>query len=260
MKVAIMGAGAFGTALGGLLVENKYDVDYYDVKGNKKLDQVLSGAEVVVLAVPSGAVSETLPLLPKNLPLVIATKGILTLDTFKDFEDYMILSGPGFADDIKAGKRTRLVATDQRIIKMFSTIYLTFDYTDDERGVLMCGALKNVYAVQAGLMGLIPNTEEHVGFLYAAAQEMKAILVANGAKVETVDLPCGEGDLEITCAKPSRNYEYGMKLRADANYSPEKTVEGLAALEKIKQGDIVVPEEARYLRVLMADDRLERRD
>ena len=38
MKVAIMGAGAFGTALGGLLVENKYDVDYYDVKGNKKLD------------------------------------------------------------------------------------------------------------------------------------------------------------------------------------------------------------------------------
>ena len=32
MKIAILGAGAFGTALGGILANKGYDVDYYDSK------------------------------------------------------------------------------------------------------------------------------------------------------------------------------------------------------------------------------------
>ena len=30
MKIAILGAGAFGTALGGILADKGYDIDYYD--------------------------------------------------------------------------------------------------------------------------------------------------------------------------------------------------------------------------------------
>ena len=36
MKIAILGAGAFGTALGGILADNGYDIDYYDPKIEKE--------------------------------------------------------------------------------------------------------------------------------------------------------------------------------------------------------------------------------
>ena len=117
MKIAVLGAGAFGTALGGILAGKGYDIDYYDSKvEQEKLADVLVGSIYILLCVPSKAVPHLLPYLLKDKPLIVATKGILSDKTFDDFEDYMILSGPGFADDIKAGKQTKLTATDKRII------------------------------------------------------------------------------------------------------------------------------------------------
>lgn len=253
MKIAVLGAGAFGTALGGILADKGYDIDYYDSKLEKEtLSDVLDGAQYIVLCVPSKATPYLLPYLPKNKPLIVATKGILSDKAFARFEDYMILSGPGFADDIKAAKKTKLTATDDRIVELFGTDYLTFDRTDDERGVLMCGALKNVYAIMAGLSGLEPGTAGHAAFLVKVSEEMKALLSANGANPDTVDLVCGKGDLKITCAEPSRNYEFGCKLRKDAKYQPEKTVEGVSALKRIKRREIVVPDAAIILKELIA--------
>lgn len=252
MKIAVLGAGAFGTALGGILANKGYDIDYYDSRlESEKLGDVLADAKYVVLCVPSKTVPHLLPYLPKNKPLIVATKGILSDKTFAEFNDYMILSGPGFADDIKAGKQTKLTATDARIVDLFSTDYLTFDDTDDKRGVLMCGALKNVYAIIAGLRKLEPGTEEHKKYLKDVAREMKILLAANGAKSDTVDLVCGKGDLKITCAYPSRNYEFGRILRENPEAKPEKTVEGVSALKRIKRGEIVVPEEVAILQELM---------
>lgn len=252
MKIAIMGAGAFGTALGGILADKGYDVEYYDSKiGNKSLGDVLEGAKIIVLAIPSAAVSYLLPHLPKNLPLIVATKGILDDKLFQEFGDTMVISGPGFADDIKAGKETKLTATDSRVVEMFGTDFLTFDMTKDKRGVLMCGALKNVYAILAGLLDLKRGTSEWNDFIKAAAQEMKDILALNGAHPETVDLVCGIGDLKLTCDTPSRNYQYGCILRRDSNAKPDKTVEGLTALNKIKRGEIKIPDSVVLLCKLM---------
>jgi glycerol-3-phosphate dehydrogenase (NAD(P)+) len=170
---------------------------------------------------------------------------------FDEFKDDMILCGPGFAADIKNHKKTILTATDQRVIDMFSTDYLSFDYTDDERGVLMCGALKNVYAIMAGLLDLKEGTPEHTKFLNDVAGEMKLILENNGAHGETVDLVCGKGDLKITCNYPSRNFEFGQILKDNPKAEPEKTVEGLSALRRIKRGEIKVPSDAIILRDLM---------
>ena len=78
MKIAILGAGAFGTALGGVLAEKGYDIDYYDPKlEQERLEDVVERAEVIVLAAPSKAVPHLLPHLPKNKPLIVATKGLL---------------------------------------------------------------------------------------------------------------------------------------------------------------------------------------
>ena len=253
MKIAVLGAGAFGTALGGILTNKGYDIDYYDSRlEREKLSDVLADAKYIVLCVPSKAAPFLLPYLPKNKPLIVATKGILSDKAFDDFKDYMVLSGPGFADDIKAAKKTKLTATDGRIIELFGTDYLTFDKTNDRCGVLMCGALKNVYAILAGLDGLEPNTKEHARFLTDVAEEMKALLSANSAQSETVDLVCGKGDLKITCAYPSRNYEFGRILRKNPDAEPEKTVEGISALKRIKRGEITVPAEAIKLKELIA--------
>jgi glycerol-3-phosphate dehydrogenase (NAD(P)+) len=252
MKIAILGAGAFGTALGGILAEKGYDIDYYDSRNSgDTLADTLVDSKAIVLAVPSKAAPYVLPKLPKEVPLIVATKGILSSEMFDEFKDYMILSGPGFADDIKAQKKTILTATDERVVEMFGTDYLSFDRTDDKRGVLMCGALKNVYAVMAGLLNLKEGTSEHGKYLKDVAIEMKSILNENGASGDTVDLVCGKGDLKITCNYPSRNYEFGQILRKNPKAEPEKTVEGISALKRIKRGEIRVPDDAIILKDLI---------
>lgn len=252
MKIAILGAGAFGTALGGILADKGYDIDYYDSKVEKEsLSKVLSDSKYVVLAVPSIAAPHLLSHLPLDKPLIVATKGFLDNHNFKDFKDYMVLSGPGFAADIKDKKETHLTATDQRIVDLFATDYLTFDFTDDKNGVLMCGALKNIYAIYAGYLNLKPGSLEHEKYLTEVAEEMQALLLANSGKPETVKLACGIGDLRLTCDYPSRNYEFGQILRDNPKAKPEKTVEGLTALSKVKRGDIKVPDTALKLKELM---------
>lgn len=254
MKIAILGAGAFGTALGGVLAGNGYDIDYYDTRIEKeRLSDVVEDSKYIILCVPSKAAPYVLPYIPKNKSLIVATKGILLDKTFCDFKDWMVLSGPGYAVDIKACKLTHLTATDERIIDMFATDYLDFDLTSDKKGVLMCGSLKNIYAIGAGLLDLKAGTEKHEKYLKDTADEMRALLFSNGADPRTVDLNCGIGDLRITCYSPSRNYEYGQKLRENPEYEPENTVEGLSAIRRIRRGEVVLPGNLKYLHEIMEE-------
>ena len=248
MKITVLGAGAYGLALGGILVQNGHLVNYYDIRfKDTSLKKALSGTEMILLAVPSKVAPYLLPHLPKNLPLIIATIGFLSKKPFASFMDLMAISGPGFADDIKAKKETRLTATDQRIVDLFTTSYLTFDYTDDVDGVLMCGALKNVYAILAGWLGLGRNSKEWNKYIDGVLEEMKRILCINGANPQTVDLACGIGDLKLTCGSPSRNFEFGRKLRFNHFIDSGETVEGLVAINRICRGAIKTPHDAKYL-------------
>ena len=252
MKIAILGAGAFGTALGGILAEKGNDIDYYDTRMEReRLSDVLAGSKYVVLCVPSEAAPYVLPHLSKEQSLIVATKGILSDVPFSEFRDYMVLSGPGFAQDIKDHKKTLLTATDSRIVDLFTTDYLQFDFTEDRRGVLMCGALKNVYAILAGMRGLKRGSTPWREFIDKVTEEMELILEANGAEASTVDLACGIGDLKLTCGLPSRNYEYGTIIKDNPGYEPKNTVEGLSAIRRIKRYDISVPEKAKLLKEVM---------
>ena len=242
MKISILGAGAFGTALGGILADNGYDIDYYDSKlERERLSDNLNGAKYVVLCVPSKAAPFVLPYIPEHLPLIVATKGILSDEHLVRFNDWMVLSGPGFADDIKARMQTDFTVTDKRLMKMFSAPYVRFDLTPDRRGVLMCGALKNVYAILAGIKGLERDTSLWNQYVKDVIDEMRRILAVNEADVSTVDLCCGIGDLKLTCGMPSRNYEYGVILRNNPRYQPVNTVEGLSAIKRIERGEIRLP-------------------
>lgn len=252
MKIAVLGAGAYGKALGGILEDNKHEVAYFDPKiENCSLKTVLDDAKYMLLAAPSEAAVKLLGKLLKDIPLIVATKGLLSTEVFDDFKKYIIMSGPGFADDIKAKKLTRLTATDTIVAELLATDFITFDFTSDKRGVLICGALKNVYAVYAGILGIKPGTAKHKLYIDSAVYELKDILVANGANADTSELSCGRGDLEITCGLPSRNYEFGQILRKNSKAKPEKTVEGVAALRRVKKGEIIVPNSAKILKELI---------
>ena len=161
------------------------------------------------------------------------------------------MSGPGFAKDIKRHQPVKLTATDRRVVDWFGTEFMAFDFTSDRRGVMLCGALKNVYAILAGRLELEPGSAELENYLDEAKEEMKTILVANGCEAATADLSCGVGDLALTCTPSSRNYQFGRKLRDDPEAQPEETVEGVSALKRIERGEIVVPAEAFRLRYLL---------
>ena len=252
MRITVLGSGAYGSVLGHLLEDKKHEVAYFSLETKNTLKEALDGAETIILAIPSKAVSKVLPKLPKDLPLVVATKGFLTPAVFADFEDIMIMSGPGFAADIEAHQKTRLVATDLRIRDLFGTPWLKFDLSADEKGVMLCGALKNVYAIYAGQLNLRPGTAEHEKFIATAFEELKAILFANGANPKTASLPCGIDDLKLSCDFPSRNYEFGQGLNVGKT-KPEKTVEGIATLEHLRAGEIKVPAAAGILKKIIKE-------
>ena len=145
MKIAVLGAGAYGTALGSVLAGKGYDVDYYDTRlGRERLSDVLEDAKTVVLSVPSEIATRLLPHLLKDRFLIVATKGFLTDEVFKEFRDWTVLSGAAFAADLRGGLEAKLTATDPRVMEMFQAENLRFDETSDRKGVLLCGALKNV--------------------------------------------------------------------------------------------------------------------
>lgn len=252
MKIAIIGAGAYGTALGGVLSENGHVARYYDpYVSETTLEEALDGAEMVLEVVPSSVIGDVLLQLPKTKPLIVATKGVLSEEVFSGFDRIMILSGPGFADEIKAHKMTYLTVTDKVLAELFKTDYIEFDFTNDLKGVLLCGALKNVYAILAGYLGVLPGDEKYETYITEVTEEMQALLSTNGAEAETVKLYCGVDDLRLTCNVPSRNYQYGADLRKGKSWQPGVTVEGLMALKSIREGTIVVPDGAQKLKQIM---------
>ena len=254
-KITVLGKGMFGSALGKILEENGHKVTFYDPVLEVLLEDTLKGAEILVLAVPSAAIWELLPRLPKDLPLIIATKGLLGCEPFAEFTDYEVLSGPGFARDLRDQRETLLTATGQIVAELFGRPYLKFDFTSDKKGVLMCGALKNVYAILAGKLELEPGSKEYDQFLEEAAEEMREILKVNGCEGETVSLSCGVGDLALTCTMGSRNFKFGRKLAEDPTAQPEETVEGVSALKRIERGEIIVPAEAFRLKYLLNESK-----
>ena len=247
MKITIFGAGVFGTAIGSILEENGHVVEYYDpVKYPEKgLTSVIAESEVNVLACPSHAAPKLMLFLPHDKPLICASKGFLTDASFKPWgNNFSVLSGGAFAADLMKKNPAVLTATAPIVKQLFQTSWLTFDETTDNIGVLVCGAMKNIYAIGSGYWGLTYGTTDFDDFINSALAEMKTIVAANGGKPGTVDLSCGLRDLVITCASSaSRNYDFGTKLKKDPELGTKylsgatrlQTTEGVTTIAQISR-------------------------
>ncbi|MBQ2638182.1 hypothetical protein IJF89_00680 [Candidatus Saccharibacteria bacterium] len=225
MKIGILGAGAYGSALGGVLRENHHAVKFYDPAKlpSVSLESVANWASVILIAAPSSVVRILLKELPAETflkPALVATKGIMDLSVWEQFRYFELISGPGFAEEITRHKHIKLTVAARRALEgdtlvesLLSTSYLKFDKTEDLTGIALLSGLKNLFAIEAGRRGLESDSRDFKDYLATAYRECEQVLLHNGGFVETVRLSAGLGDLALTCGSPrSRNYEFGLIL------------------------------------------------
>lgn len=255
MKITFLGAGAYGTALGEVAKWNDHEVKFYDpIKFPKiKLEDAVADAEAIVYVAPAEAYKRILPKLPKETPLILASKGFISMKPFEKFKNFSVLSGAAFAEDIMYARNhgkdefpIRLTATSELTEQLFTTDFLVMEYAEDTKGVMLCGALKNVYAIGAGLLMLDEYPEI---YLEEAYHEMQEVLYNNKCDPDTVEFSCGGADLIISCTPRGRNFRYGREIQEclGDKVEPAGTVEGVSVIRSIDNfPDFRWPEDYEY--------------
>jgi glycerol-3-phosphate dehydrogenase (NAD(P)+) len=108
--------------------------------------------------------------------------------------------------------------------------------TEDMLGIILCGTLKNIYAIGAGYHS--DSMNDMASFIEHAHNEIANYLDKHGADPHTADLACGLGDLILTStSNTSRNFTFGQRLKngdkiADI-LNELKTVEGYNAAKLV---------------------------
>lgn len=203
-----------------------------------------------VLAVPSAHVRATLRLLAEHLypdaPVLSVVKGIeegthLRMSELIELElpgrGVAVLSGPNLAREIADGKPAGSVvaSADAELAAELASV-LSSDrfrvYTNpDVIGVELCGALKNVVALAAGMAdGLALGDSAKAGIITRGLAEMTRLGIAAGADPMTFAGLAGVGDLIATCMSPlSRNRRAGELIASGMAWpEAEKDLNGVA--------------------------------
>lgn len=259
-RVAVIGAGSWGTGLAIVAARNGHRVRLWarspqvasqiesarrnplhlsefelpqNVSASSSLEEALSGAEIVLIAVPSHAMREVASrmrgLVGQEAVLVSATKGI-EVDTLKRMSEvvedclgrvrFVALSGPSFAREVARGDPTAVVAAGrdlrwcQMVQRELSSAHFRIYTNDDLVGVELGGAIKNVIAIAAGVVrGLGFGHNTVAAIITRGLVEMSRLATSQGARVETLAGLAGLGDLVLTCTgELSRNRQVGIEL------------------------------------------------
>lgn len=237
-RVAVLGAGAFGTALAVALARGGRAVTLWaraprDMEKRRENTARLPGitfpealhvtgdlksacrAGTVLLAVPmqalAGFMDENAALLDGKA-LVACCKGVdlasgrgpaEIIATACPGARAAVLSGPGFADDIARGLPTALTLASRTggaaLQRALSTDTLRLYRSTDVTGVELGGALKNVIAIAAGLtIGAGLGESARAALITRGFAEMNRYAIARGAAPETLAGLSGLGDLVLT--------------------------------------------------------------
>jgi glycerol-3-phosphate dehydrogenase (NAD(P)+) len=239
MKIAVVGAGAWGTAFSQLLRRREHEVTLTDadpevvraiagtgrnprylpgleLEGVQALDPVeaareLEGAELIVVAVPSQAFASVARELPGRAPVLSLTKGLdpgsgKRLSTLIEGRPVAVLSGPNFAEEIAAGLPAAAVvaSADEELAlrlqaEIASSAFRVY-VNPDLTGVELCGAAKNVIALAAGAAdGIGLGDNAKAAVMTRGLAEMTRLGLACGARADTFAGLAGIGDLIVTC-------------------------------------------------------------
>ncbi len=264
MKIAFIGAGSWGTATASLAAQ-KPDLDvflwarrpelaetinlYHEnpeylpdarlpeaLSATNDLEQALTGAQVVVMAVPShgfrAVLRDVASVAGREPTYVSLTKGI-EVDTRKRMSEVIaeevdgitdscisVLTGPNLAKEVVQGypAASTVACTDENGAKQLQEVFQTRTFrvyrNSDVVGCELGGAFKNVIAIAAGMadgLGFGDNTKATV--MTRGLAELARFSVKFGGQPLTFLGLAGVGDLVATCASPqSRNHYVGIEL------------------------------------------------
>lgn len=260
MKVSVLGAGSWGTALAIHLARSGHGVLLWGrdaevtgriaserrhprrlasipipetVRTTSDLAEAHAFSETIVLAVPCAAMRAVLEALPRpdgrSRRFVSTAKGIEP-DTLKRMTEIVLehdpaasvaaLSGPTFAEGVARGDPSAAVVAGpsesfaRDLQQQFSTGELRIYSSSDVVGVELCGALKNVIAIAAGIVsGLGFGHNTLAALATRGLAEIGRIVRASGGEMRTVYGLAGMGDLLLTATgKQSRNRSLGEAI------------------------------------------------
>lgn len=198
------------------------------------LGPALEDAEQVLLAAPSHAARELLtamsPLLSETAIIVGVSKGIeietgkrvseIAKEVLASQPSFVCLSGPSFAKEVVDGHPTAIVAASKDAFAARAVqADLSFEnlriYTNnDVIGTELCGSVKNVMAIAAGMAtGLGFGSNSVAALITRGLAEITRLARREGAQLETLMGLAGLGDLVLTCTGSlSRNRYVGEEL------------------------------------------------
>ncbi len=205
-----------------------------NVRATTAMDEAVAGAGLVVVVTPSKATRGVAGELERagvaaDAVVVSCTKGLehgsgLLMSAVIADElpgrRMAVLSGPNLANEIaRRVPAAGVVGSEAAEIlpalqDAFSTATFRTYTSDDVAGIQLGGALKNVFAIAAGVSdGFGMGDNAKAALVTRALAEMMRLGVTLGGRRETFAGLSGVGDLMVTCfSRHSRNRGFGERL------------------------------------------------
>lgn len=239
MNIAVLGGGAFGTALALALSRDGTDVSLWtrdtadadtmratrrtgrrlpglDLPDSLTIAQTIPDAEITLVAVPAQTVRTFLTEHAGTLAtrtLISCAKGVERgtncgpVDVIRSvLPDARAgcLTGPSFAVDIARGLPTALVLAMEgdsaKVQAALTRPTFRIYRTSDIVGAQLGGALKNIIAIAAGIaIGAGLGDSARASVIARGFAEMSRFARRKGAETETIQGLSGLGDLVLTC-------------------------------------------------------------
>ena len=229
------------------------------IKLTTSVEECTKDKDLLIVAIPAAfidSLAQELKPLITDEHILIATKGIeqetglfinQILEKHLSTRNIAVISGPSFAIDLvsKMPAGLSVASTNPETInlakKALQNKYIKLRETNDIVGIEICGSIKNVIALSAGILeGLGANESTKAMLITEALHDMEKILDAFEASKRTVLSFAGIGDLILTCTSTkSRNYSFGKLLGQKVpkeelkKYLSTTTVEGFYTLKSI---------------------------
>ena len=206
-----------------------------EISYTKDINEACMDMDIVVFAVPSLFVRTTAKkaaqyLSPSQIVVDVA-KGIeegtlftmteILRDEIRDTDIKIVaLSGPTHAEEVVMDLPTAIVSAcedlsaAEAVQKAFTTDCLRVYTNDDVRGVELCGALKNVIALAAGIAsGVGCGDNAQAALITRGIAEISRLGIAMGCREQTFGGLAGIGDLIVTATSMhSRNNRCGILI------------------------------------------------
>ncbi len=196
------------------------------------LERAITGSDLIVIAVPTQHVRELMQslksFLPPGVALLNLAKGIekksqlrvsqvISQELGTSPRLIASLGGPSFAQDIARGHPVGVTIGSPsrallfRLQELLNTPIFDVKITRDIAGVEVGGALKNIFAIVAGVFAGCELGRSVIGDYFSRSMvEMRDIGMFLGGRWSTFSGRAGLGDLAITCGEPSRNFRFGQ--------------------------------------------------